>query len=146
MYNRVHLFLFSYFSLGFTLLLFILLFMMFTACTELSPTNPYDPRTPSSQQIKGNVKGTVRLAEGEQDIRIFDQSKLLSNYFIRLLNRIQIFYKANFLSVALKRARIKELFKKVNSRMRLAKDFFLLKDSLAEVCVLWVWTVRFFSE
>ncbi len=43
---------------------FVLLALLFAlaSCSEVAPTNPYDPATPEAQQAKGTVRGRVALA------------------------------------------------------------------------------------
>ena len=38
--------------------------LLFSACAEVAPTNPFDPDTPSAQQEKGNVFGYLQLPAG----------------------------------------------------------------------------------
>ena len=44
------------FSFYFAISIFVL-----HGCTDISASNPYDPVTPTAQQVKGNVSGTVNL-------------------------------------------------------------------------------------
>ena len=46
-------------------------------CTDVAPTNPYDPVTPESQQIKGSVTGSVALGDNDQSLQAFERSNVL---------------------------------------------------------------------
>ena len=48
-----------------------------TSCTDVPATNPYDPNTPEVQQVKGSIKGRVYLPQTDQDLSVFDTSKVL---------------------------------------------------------------------
>lgn len=45
------------------------------ACGEISPTNPYDPSTPESQQETGSISGGLRLIDPDQPEAVFDPAR-----------------------------------------------------------------------
>ena len=45
-------------------------------CSEVAPTNPFDPETPVAQQAKANVTGDVLLPEGEADPSVFEMGQV----------------------------------------------------------------------
>lgn len=45
------------------------------ACGEISPTNPYDPSTPESQQETGSISGGLRLLDPDQPDAVFDPAR-----------------------------------------------------------------------
>ena len=53
-------------------LLFVAAFMSLglLGCADVSPTNPFDPTTPSAQQAKGSVRGRVELPRGNEVARL----------------------------------------------------------------------------
>ncbi len=50
-------------------------FCALAACGEISPTNPYDPSTPESQQETGSISGGLRLLDPDQPEAVFDPAR-----------------------------------------------------------------------
>ena len=50
---------------------------LFYACTDIPATNPYDSKTPASQQAKSVIKGTITLPSGDENTEVFRTAKVL---------------------------------------------------------------------
>ena len=51
-------------------------FVGLVACSEIAPTNPYDPATPVPQQAKAMITGQVSLPTEETDLAVFDAGRV----------------------------------------------------------------------